>query len=176
MHAGHSIQMSNHLKFLQWVRYQEILVQVISCKCHSKYSLQLVQGTNSLLPIFQCINSVDFWYVFDSYISDPSNPTEHFVAFFIVGKALPADMTVSVSANYMSASGKLKTYKVLKKENTEQKLSITKEFSICMICQPEIKMYEISVSSILSGLQRFILICLFIRCSKSCDRQGQTAC
>ena len=41
------------------------------------------------------------------------------MAFFIVGKALPADMTVSVSANYMSASGKLSTYKVLKKGNKE---------------------------------------------------------
>ena len=71
------------------------------------------------MPIFQCINSIVFWYVFDSCISDPSNPTEHFVAFFIVGKALPADMTVSVSANYMSASGKLKTYEVVKKGNTE---------------------------------------------------------
>lgn len=36
---------------------------------------------------------------------DPSNPSEQFVSFFIVGKAMPADMTVSVSANYMSASG-----------------------------------------------------------------------
>lgn len=39
------------------------------------------------------------------FLSDPSNPSEQFVSFFIVGKAMPADMTVSVSANYMSASG-----------------------------------------------------------------------
>lgn len=42
-----------------------------------------------------------------SFFSDPSNPSEQFVSFFIVGKAMPADMTVSVSANYMSASGQI---------------------------------------------------------------------
>lgn len=41
------------------------------------------------------------------FFSDPSNPSEQFVSFFIVGKAMPADMTVSVSANYMSASGQI---------------------------------------------------------------------
>lgn len=42
-----------------------------------------------------------------SFFSDPSNPSEQFVSFFIVGKAMPADMTVSVSANYTSASGQI---------------------------------------------------------------------
>jgi hypothetical protein len=37
--------------------------------------------------------------------TDPGNPSEYFVAFYMVGSALPSDMSVSISANYTSASG-----------------------------------------------------------------------
>ena len=46
-----------------------------------------------------------FKIIFYNFFSDPNMPSESFAAFYIRGKALPADLSAQVSAKYTSTTG-----------------------------------------------------------------------